>query len=172
MDNNKNKNFVHFLLDVAKLGRENPTALDIFMLLCQNMDKTNALIISMKSLQEILGFSRVTISKNINYLCEIGWLCILKSGTSNVYIINPEIVWTNYANQKQYCKFTSNVIVSASENKEYLQNKKAKNFYKIIDTGYVENVKNKKIAFEKKYGIEPKQTMRRKRKNSAKRLSR
>ena len=43
---------------------------------------------------------------------------------SDIEIINPDLVWTSYANQKKYCKFSANIIVSASENIDFAKNPK------------------------------------------------
>lgn len=82
-----------FMMNIAKLGSEKPTAFKVFMFISQNMDANNALCVSMKALGEALGFSRTTLSRTVKYLKENEWLYIRKLGTLNVYIINPEIIW-------------------------------------------------------------------------------
>ncbi len=150
-EDEKNRNFVQlnrdFMMDVAKLGSEKPSALSVFMFISQNMDGNNALCVSMKALEEALGLSRSTLSRAVNYLEEKGWLCILKTGTSNVYIINPEIEWTSWANQKQYCKFNTNVIVSASENVDFIKNPKATNFFKHVDDNFIAGIKSNRKTY-------------------------
>lgn len=154
MELEKNRNFVQFyrdfMDDIARLGKDNSNALEVFMFICKHMDNNNALCVSMKALEEILGYSRSTLSRAVKYLKEKGWLCILKSGTSNIYIINPEIAWTSYDNQKAYCKFQTNVIVSPSENAEYLKNASASFKYKHIDDTFISQVREKKEEFENK----------------------
>ena len=151
-EDNKNKNFVQlnrdFMMDIAILGKDNPNALSVFMFISQNMDGNNALCVSMKALEEALNLSRSTLSRAVKYLKEKGWLCVLKTGTSNVYIINPEIEWTSWANQKKYCKFQTNIIVTPSENPDFLKNPKASIRYKHIDDSFIQGIKAKKQAFE------------------------
>lgn len=150
--NRQNRDFVQFyrpfMDEIAELGAENPVALKIFMFISKNMDNNNSLCVSMNALVEILGYSRQTLSKGIKYLKEKGWVCVLKSGTSNIYILNPDIVWTSYDGQKQYCKFQTNIIVSPSENAEYLKNHNASFKYKQIDDRFIESVKDKQETFE------------------------
>ena len=133
----KNRDFCmfyrHYMLDVASLGKENPNALRVFMFLSQNMDGYNALCISQQALQEALGISRTTLWRAVEYLKHLGWLHVLKTGTSNIYIINPELVWTSYENQKKYCKFPANIIISASENVDFVKNPKYARRYKHIE---------------------------------------
>ena len=69
--------------------------------------------------EDYTGKSSRTVTRCIKELYDGGYVDILKSGTSNVYIINQAIAWTSYGNQKQYCKFNGNILISASENKDY-----------------------------------------------------
>lgn len=148
----KNKNFIQLYRnhvdDITNLALENSTAFKILMLLIKHMDGNNALCVSMVSLGEILHISRQAISKNIKYLKDNGWVCVLKNGTSNVYIVNPDIVWTSYSNQKNYCKFQANVLLSGTENAEYLHNPEAFTKFKTIDTEFIKNVQEKRLAYE------------------------
>ena len=57
--------------------------------------------------------------------------------------MNPEIAWTSYGNQKSYCRFATNVILSSSENAEYLKNPKAMAHFKSIDPGFIKEVQEK-----------------------------
>lgn len=149
----KDKDFVkvfrNHIDDIAKLARENGKAYDLFMLLIKHMDGTNALCVSNKALQELLNCSKPTVCKAVNYLRENGWVCILKSGTSNVYIVNPEVAWTSYGNQKSYCQFQSNVLLSSSENAEYLNNPKATNHFKTVNQEFIKSVQANRERFEK-----------------------
>ena len=154
MDNEqKNKDFVQVyrdhLDDIARLAGENYTAYKLLMLLCKHMDGTNALCVSNIALQELLECGKATICRAIKYLKDNGWICVLKSGTSNVYIVNPDVAWTSYGNQKKYCKFQANVILSSSENAEYLNNPKATTHFKTVDQEFMKSVKEKQEQFEK-----------------------
>lgn len=149
--NRQNRNFVQFyrpfMDEISELGSENYVAFKIFFFLVKHMDGNNALCVSMKAMQEILGYSRQTLSKAVKYLKEKGWLCVMKSGTANIYIINPDIAWTSYDNQKAYCKFQTNVIVVPEENAEYLHNSQSNFKCKHIDEDFINSVREKKIEF-------------------------
>lgn len=148
----KNRDFVQFyrafMDDVTQLGTDSPVAFKLFMFITKHMDNNNALCVSMKALEEMLRCSRQTLSKAVKYLKENGWLCVLKSGTTNIYIINPNIVWTSYDNQKQYCKFQTNVMVSPSENAEYMKNKEASFKCKHVSNEFINGVREKRKEFE------------------------
>jgi hypothetical protein len=149
---NENKDFVQLyrphIDDVTELAYDNPTAFKIFMFLIKNMDTTNALSISNKSLQTILDMSKATICRAIKYLKDNGWLCVLKNGSSNVYIVNPDVAWTAYGDQKAYCKFTADVILTSAENAEYLKNKDSFNKFKTIDENFMKSVRENKAKWD------------------------
>ena len=151
----KNRDFIQLyrdhIDDVAKLARDNGKAYDLFMLLVKHMDGTNALAVSNIALSELLQVTTRTVQRAVKYLKDNGWVCVLKSGTSNVYIVNPDVAWTSYGNQKQYCKFQANVLLSSSENAEYLKNPNATTHFKTVDNEFMKSVQEKQRQFEKEY---------------------
>ena len=151
----KNRDFIQLyrdhIDDVAKLARDNGKAYDLFMLLVKHMDGTNALAVSNIALSELLQVTTRTVQRAVKYLKDNGWVCVLKSGTSNVYIVNPDVALTSYGNQKQYCKFQANVLLSSSENAEYLKNPNATTHFKTVDNEFVKSVQEKQKQFEKEY---------------------
>lgn len=153
----KNKDFIQLYRDhvddVARLAREQPRAYDLFMLLIKHMDGTNALCVSMQALTEIMALSRQSLSKSVKYLKDNGWVCVMRNGSSNVYIVNPDVAWTSYGNQKQYCKFQANVLLSSTENAEYLNNPKATTHFKTVDSEFIKSVQANKERFEKECEI-------------------
>jgi hypothetical protein len=149
----KNKDFIQLYRnhvdDIAKLAGENYTAYKMFTLLIKHMDGNNALIVSRTALSELLQCTEKTISRAVKYLKDSGWICVLKSGTSNVYIVNPDVAWTSYGNQKAYCQFQSNVLLSSTENAEYLNNPKAIDHFKTVNQDFIKSVQANKERFEK-----------------------
>lgn len=115
----ENKDFVmlyrRFIKQISDLGVENPTALRILLFLIRHMDGYNAIGVTQKLLARLLGLSRQTVSTNIMYLREHGWIEIYKLGKANIYIVNPEVVWTSYASQKAYCKFQGTFLLDRDD---------------------------------------------------------
>lgn len=103
------------------LALKHPKAHAILYFLVDQMDEYNAVMCSTNVLEEVLGISRQTISKNITLLKENGFIAVLKSGTSNVYTINDKVYWKTYGNKHQYSKFPANVVLSMSEQDEFTQ---------------------------------------------------
>lgn len=128
---------------VRDLAATNPIAMQVWLFLIENMDEYNAVICSYKVLEEVLGVSNRSIARAISYLKDNGFLHIEKTGTSNVYIANKELVWNSWANNLKFCKFPANVVLSYSEqDKDYLQKEVKKT--KTEEGNFVEIVNNTK----------------------------
>lgn len=98
--------------------KENPNAFRVFLFLLDHMDKYNAVMCSYQVFQEALDIGRTTASTAIKFLKKHGFIYVYKSGTSNVYVTNPDIAWKSWGNNRKYCEFPANIILSASEQEE------------------------------------------------------
>ena len=94
---------------------ESPAAGKLFWFIANHMDGFNALIASYTVFHEALGISNPTIARGIRFLRENGLLYVKKSGPTNVYMLNPDIIWKSWGNNKKYCEFPANIIISESE---------------------------------------------------------
>jgi DNA-binding transcriptional ArsR family regulator len=101
--------------ELIQLALKYPKAHAILYFLVDQMDEYNAVVCSVKVISELLNVSRQTVSKNIKILKEHGFIVILKSGASNVYVINDKVYWKSWSNNKKYSKFPANVVLSFSE---------------------------------------------------------
>lgn len=97
------------------LMANSPIAYRIFRFLINNMDGFNAVVCSQAVLQETFNVSRQTISKAIKLLKDNKYINVYKSGTSNVYAINKNLVWNSYGTNFKFAKFGANIIISESE---------------------------------------------------------
>lgn len=98
--------------------KENPKALEVLFFIFDHMDKYNAVVCSYKVFQEALGISAKTVQRSIAYLKEHGFLYVYKTGTSNVYVANKELVWNSWGTNYEYCEFPANIVLSKSEQEE------------------------------------------------------
>lgn len=122
------------------LQLKHPKSAAILSFLVDQMDEYNAVMCSSKVLEELLGISRQTISKNIAILKENGYIAVLKSGASNVYTVNDTVYWKSWGNNRKYSKFPANVVLAMSEQEEVYQ----VNFDDLEHTRHKEiSVKNK-----------------------------
>lgn len=131
----ENQDFVmmyrRFIQQVADLGLEDTQALRVLLFLIRHMGVDNAIAVPMSLISDMLDLSRQTISTKIKYLSDNGWISIYKLGRQNVYCVNPDIVWTSYANQKKYAKFNATVMISSVDQWEL--SKKNQGKVKVID---------------------------------------
>lgn len=98
--------------------KENPKALEILLFICEHIDKYNAVVCSYKVFEEALNISYRTVARSIKYLKDNGFLYIYKTGASNVYVVNKDLVWNSWGNNIQYCEFPANVILSSTEQED------------------------------------------------------
>lgn len=111
--NKDNSEYLRSCLD------ENPKALKLLLFIFDHMDKYNAVVCSYKVLQEALGMGQATVARSIKYLKDNGFLYVYKTGTSNVYVANKELVWNSWGNNVEYCEFPANIVLSASEQEQH-----------------------------------------------------
>lgn len=123
MEEQRNKNFVMMYRDhmpeLRWLMKKSGIASGILNFIMEHMDNKNALCCSYQVFIDYFDISKDTVRRSIKLLKDNGFIDVLKSGTSNVYIVNEEIAWTSWENQKKYCKFQGNILISATENKDY-----------------------------------------------------
>lgn len=122
-DDEKNGNFVQVsrqpgLQALTRLSKENPAALQLFLFITEHMDGRNALAVSRYTIAELTEKSLSTIDRSIKYLKQNGYLTVLKIGSANAYVLNSDIVWSSYANQRKYCKFEGTLMLGEYDNKE------------------------------------------------------
>ena len=112
-------NFAQVNLDytaqIIQLARVSPKAAQIFAFLVEHMDGYNALICSYQVIQEALGMSRASATRAVKLLKDSKFIDIRKSGTTNIYLINSELVWKSWGTNYKYAEFSAKVLISAGE---------------------------------------------------------
>jgi hypothetical protein len=115
----KNPRFFQFyksnMAYIQLLVTKNQCAARIFFFIITHMDRDNALIVSHLALEEALNLKRTSIFNGISYLKNNNYVKILKSGTSNIYFVNSELVWQKSNTSKKFAKFQSAVYITANE---------------------------------------------------------
>ena len=97
------------------LMKHSPTAYRILRFLVSNMDNYNAVLVSYKVMQEKLEYSRTTVADAVRFLKEHQYIQVVRTGGSNVYMINKHIFWRSWGTNYAYAEFDAKVIISASE---------------------------------------------------------
>ena len=104
-----------------KLMKESPLAYRIWRFLANNMDSYNAVIVSQEVLTEIFEVSKTTIWRALKLLREDNYIKVYRTGGSNIYALNDDMVWNSWGTNKKYSKFSANVIISENEQEEKVQ---------------------------------------------------
>ena len=92
-----------------------PTAYRILKFLVSNMDRYNAVICSYKVMQEKLRLSRTTVADAIKFLKEHKFINAVRTGGSNIYMVNKILYWNSWGSNYAYAEFEAKVIISSSE---------------------------------------------------------
>ncbi len=103
-----------YIRDIRELSRRSPSAFQVFMLLTERMNETNAVVISQSTLCQMLEYGRTAIHNAVRLLESERWLQIVKIGTANGYIINSKVVWREH-NGKRSASFYAEVVLSESD---------------------------------------------------------
>lgn len=109
------KMYRQFVSQIADLSMQDVQALRVLLFLVRQMDSKNALVIPMSLIADMLGITRQTVSAKVKYLESEGWISIMRVGRQNVYIVNPDVFWTAYADQKSFCRFEAQVVLSSED---------------------------------------------------------
>jgi len=121
----KNMDFVQLaraeMRELAELGEKNPLSLKIFMSFGQIMNKKNAVMISFKAMEKIFNKSRRTIDRAIRVLKEEKWIQIVKVGTANAYVLNPNILWSDKNDRRGLCEFNARIVTTLGEQEKDLR---------------------------------------------------
>jgi DNA-binding transcriptional ArsR family regulator len=124
---------------------EYPTALKVVSWLIEMSDKENAIIASYSAIASAINKTPRTVISAINYLKENNIVKILKSGGSNIYILNDQIVWKDTASKKDKCsQFSAKVYIVASEQEELFKTK-------LIGHAVRKSVKQKEVKLSESF---------------------
>jgi hypothetical protein len=98
-----------------QLAMKNPVANSIFEFFVSEMDNTNAICVSMATLEEIFGMKRNALSKHIKYLEANNFISIFKVGNMNAYAVNAYVVWTQGDANIWKAKFSATMYLNYDE---------------------------------------------------------
>lgn len=116
----KNPEFVQLYKNItpkriALISRKSPTAVEVLMFLLENMDNTNAVIVSQKTIAETVEKSRKAVNEAIKVLKAEKILAVGRTGTSNFYIINPYMAYQRAHKDKKNVIIKATIILGEAE---------------------------------------------------------
>jgi len=106
---------------INNLYKTNPTAGTIFTEMVKLMDSSNGLIVSMAALGARVSKTRQTVAKAVRFLADNKYISIYKSGNSNVYTLNANIVWKDKGYKKVEAELYCNVLLNLAEQSAEVQ---------------------------------------------------
>lgn len=102
----------------AKLAVANPRASSVLHVLLAQMGRSNAVVVSQKTLAKMAGCSVRTLQYSLTTLREGNWIEVRQigtTGTANAYIINDRVAWYGNRDGMRYSLFSATVLVSEEE---------------------------------------------------------
>jgi tetrahydromethanopterin S-methyltransferase subunit H len=98
-----------------QLGVKHPTALTVLHFMVSKMQRgTNGIVMSAQALSDQIGISSRTVQSAISVLRDSKFVQVLKSGNTNVYIINSQVAWQG-SRGFRYASFNAQITVSENE---------------------------------------------------------
>jgi len=115
----KNMDFVQIsrseMREIAALGEKNKLALSILMILTQAMNKQNAVMMSYDAMATLTGRAGRSLRRAVKLLKDDRWVQIVKVGSTNVYVINSSVFWTDRGDKKYLSNFSAQVVTTLDE---------------------------------------------------------
>lgn len=102
----------------AALIQKAPKAAQLMHLLTARVGEHNAVVVSQKTLAELMRCSRRTVQRAVEVLAEDNWIEIRQigqSGTVNAHIINDRVAWSGKRDGLRHSLFSATVIISSTE---------------------------------------------------------
>jgi len=119
----KNHNFIQIyrenMPELRWLMANHSFASSILFFILEHMDTKNALACSYAVFEDYFGKSRSTVYRAIKILEDNGFIDLLKVGSSNLYLVNSELAWSDKNDKKQFAKYDGNILISRKENKDF-----------------------------------------------------
>ena len=97
------------------LMKESPSAYRVLRFLTQNMDNYNALVCSQAVISQVLSYKRETVARAIKLLKEHKFIDVVRTGGSNVYMVNKMLYWNSWGSNYAYAEFGAKIIVTSTE---------------------------------------------------------
>lgn len=102
----------------ANLIAKAPTAARLMHILTARVGDHNAVVVSQKTLAELMTCSRRTVQRALETLVEDRWIEVRQigdNGTVNAHIINDRVAWSGPREGIRYSLFSASVIISDKE---------------------------------------------------------
>lgn len=102
----------------AELMRKSPRAAELLHLLVARMGDHNAVVVSQKTLGELMERNTRTVRRAVKELVAGNWIEVRQLGDTasvNAYVINDRVAWSGRRESLRYSLFSAAVVVSSQE---------------------------------------------------------
>lgn len=103
----------------ATLIQKHSVAASLMHRLVSQMDRRGAVIVSQKTLAEMMGLHRNTIGRAIKVLERGNWIETVRLGAETggvkAYLVNRRVAWADKRENQRFAAFDARVIASANE---------------------------------------------------------
>lgn len=134
-DLRKNINFIQIsrnsMAELRRLQMQDQFAAYLLFLFAEKANKQNAVMMSIRTIEQITGKTKRTILRAIKRLRDERWIQVVKVGTSSAYVLNNIVFWSDYAHRK-YATFGATIVASQTEQIENWEGIQLKHFPFII----------------------------------------
>lgn len=105
-----------------KIGMKNSTALPLLHYMVAHINRgSGGVVVSYQTLAKELGVTPRTIQNAVGVLKQCNFIQVLKSGNSNVYIINSQVAWQGRRGGR-FATFNATIKVHESEQDDTVEN--------------------------------------------------
>lgn len=119
---NKNNPFIQLRLGVAPnlIRKLSKSAIEVLMFMFDNLNMAdvNIISISQATMADELNISRQSVMRGVKELTDLKIIHVAKVGTSNVYILNPDVAWANSYRKRKSLIMKGSIILGEKENEE------------------------------------------------------
>lgn len=101
--------------EMWQLGVKHPTALAVLHYMISRLQRgANGIVISAPALARAMGISERTAKSATAVLKEMKFVQVLKSGNTNIYIVNSRVAWQSVRGAR-YASFNAQIVVDEVE---------------------------------------------------------
>lgn len=101
-----------------QLGVKHPTAVAILHFMVSKLNRgTSGIVVSSATIASEMGISTRTVQSAVAVLRECKFLQVLKTGNTNVYIINSQVAWRGERGSR-FASFNAEITVSEKEQEQ------------------------------------------------------
>lgn len=114
-------------ISMWKLGMKHPTALAVLHFMISKLSRgANGIVISSAALARAMDISERTAKSATAILRDAKFVQILKSGNTNVYIVNSKVAWQGNRGMR-YSSFNAQLIVDEQEQTKSIEDLQIEN---------------------------------------------